>query len=73
MNEVDRDACLIAARLMQQDIHQLSASPVFLDLYEMAKELLVNYRLPMKQVLTPRGIPSDRFDSFRCCPTLTSR
>jgi hypothetical protein len=38
MREVDHEACLIAARLMQQQyISQLSGSPVFLDLYEMAK------------------------------------
>jgi hypothetical protein len=73
MREVDHEACLIAARLMQQDIRQLSGSPVFLDLYEMAKDLLLNDRLPLQQALSPREIRSDVFDFFNCCPTLTSR
>jgi hypothetical protein len=73
MSEVDHEACLIAARLMQQDIPQLSASPVFLDLYEMAKDLLLNDRLPLQRALMPRRIHSDAFDFFCRCPTLTSR
>jgi hypothetical protein len=69
MSEVDQEAYVIAARLMQQDIGQLSASPVFLDLYEMAKDLLLNNRRPV----TSRGTHSDRFDFFCRCPTVTSR
>ena len=73
MSEVDHEAGLIAARLMQQDIRRLSASPVFLDLSEMAKDLLRNDKLPLQRAVTPIAIRSDAFDFFCRCPTLTPR
>jgi len=49
MNEVEKEARLIASQLTGQDVCQMTASQVFLDLYEMAKDLLLNDKLPLQR------------------------
>jgi hypothetical protein len=49
MMEVETEARVIAANLIQKDAPEILASPAFLDLYEMAKDLLMNDRLPLQR------------------------